>query len=485
MYADIPLKGELSDYPIARVLITLNRAGETGILTVTTPRFTKKVYFQKGDAIFAASTLEDDRLGEMLLKAGKINLEQYHKSVELLKKTGKRQGTILVELGYLTPKELFSSVKQQVKEIIYSLFNLDHGEYEFIPGPLPTEEVITLRMSIGNLIYEGIKRISNWSMLKKQIPDSLVPCLSSNPLSLFQDIEFSDADKKVLALIDGRRTVKQIIDNAWISPFDVLKILYTLYCLGVIEEVKPVKEEELVTLSIEELFKPVVIEEDLFIKKVNELFENMNRMNYFELLGVSEDAGIKTLTKRYFELTKEFHPDKSYNYSDPSLKDKLSSIIESITTAYNTLKDPESRKRYIATISGEELKIQTTPKPTKGVTAQPELQNALSMIKNGKPSEAIPILQGILKREPGNAEARNYLALAYLKKGDYKLAETAMLEALKLKPTSEYYTNLGLIYIKLRALQDAAQAFQRALELNPSNEKARQHLEKIKGAIKN
>jgi tetratricopeptide (TPR) repeat protein len=503
---EVPLKGDLREYPIAQIFISLNRTGMTGVFTVATPRFTKKVYFKDGDAIFAASNLEDDRLGEMLLKWGKINLQQYDRSVELLKKTGKRQGQILVELGYLTPKELYWAVKEQVREIIYSLFNLDHGEYEFVPGPLPTEEVITLRMSIGNLIYEGIKRTTNWSLIRRALPDNLVPRLSSNPLSLFQEIEFSETDKKIFTLIDGKRTVKQIIDNSWISPFDALKILYTLYCLEVIEEVRP-EEEEMVTLSLEELFRPIVVEEDVFVKKVNEFYEKLGSANYFELLGVSDDAGVKTITKRYFDLTKEFHPDKSYNFSDPSLKEKLTAIVNALTTAYNLLKDPASREAYIRGITqrpeirgesetGEEgltrLKEKVVREPsarsltpeastvTFATNLQPELKGAIDLIKQGSPSSAIPVLKDLVKRSPQNPEIKNYLALAYLKTGQYGPAEEVMREAIRLKPSSEYFTNLGLIYIKAKKSKEAEEAFQKAIEINPQNEKARQYLEKLK-----
>jgi tetratricopeptide (TPR) repeat protein len=468
---EVPLKGDLREYPIAQIFISLNRTGMTGVFTVATPRFTKKVYFKDGDAIFAASNLEDDRLGEMLLKWGKINLQQYDRSVELLKKTGKRQGQILVELGYLTPKELYWAVKEQVREIIYSLFNLDHGEYEFVPGPLPTEEVITLRMSIGNLIYEGIKRTTNWSLIRRALPDNLVPRLSSNPLSLFQEIKFSETDKKIFTLIDGKRTVKQIIDNSWISPFDALKILYTLYCLEVIEEVRP-EEEEMVTLSLEELFRPIVVEEDVFVKKVNEFYEKLGSANYFELLGVSDDADIKTITKRYFDLTKEFHPDKSYNFSDPSLKEKLTAIVNALTTAYNVLKDPASREAYIRGI---------TKRPEiRGESETGKLKRAIDLIKQGSPSSAIPVLKDLVKRSPQNPEIKNYLALAYLKTGQYGPAEEVMREAIRLKPSSEYFTNLGLIYIKAKKSKEAEEAFQKAIEINPQNEKARQYLEKLK-----
>ena len=169
---DIPLKGNIRDYSLPKVLVQLNRKRATGTLSVSTPNFTKKIYLIKGDAVFASSSYEDDRLGEMLLKAGKITVEQYDKSVEILKATKKRQGAILVELGYLIPKDLFWGVKYQVKEIIYSLFQLEEGEFELAEGDVPTQEVITLKMSMGNLIYEGVKKIENWTRIRQEMPDT-------------------------------------------------------------------------------------------------------------------------------------------------------------------------------------------------------------------------------------------------------------------------------------------------------------------------
>ncbi len=461
-----PYKGELSTYPLPLILLGLHRDEETGVLSVMTPQFTKRIYFKKGDAIFATSTLEDDRLGEMLLKSGKIKIEHYEKSVELLKKTKKRQGTILVELGYLTPKELYDAVKDQVKEIIYSLFNLEHGDYEFVPGDLPTEEVITLKMSIGNLIYNGIKRINSWSTMKRQLPDIFIPKFSSNPMSLFQEIHFTDVDKKIISMIDGKKTVRQIIDNSWVTPLEALKTLYTLWCLDIIEDAKAESPTEFIDITFEEIFRPHHVEEDTFIKKVNELYEKIDSMNYFELLGVSDDAGVKTISKRYLEMAKEFHPDKYYNFSkDYSLKEKLTKIIKTLTEAYEVLKDPETKEQYQKSLRGKENR---------------QLVYAQSLSKEGRYSEAIHVLREYIEKEPLSPEAWNYMALASFRLGDLESAEVAMKEAINLKPqSSQYYTNLGIIYLKMNELTKAETAFKKALQLDPSNKKASDGLKKI------
>src|SRR5512140_1980631 len=206
---EIPLTGNVKDMSLVKLLVYYNRNRKTGTLSLRTPVFTKEIYLQAGDAIFASSTYEDDRLGEMLLKADKITVEQYDRAVDVLKSSKKRLGAILVELGYLTPKDLFWGVKYQVKEIIQSMFLLEEAEYKFREGQIPTQEVITLKMSMGNLIYEGVKKIDNWTKIRNEMPETdSVLRLSGDPLSLFQGIELSSQDGKILSLIDGKKTIR-------------------------------------------------------------------------------------------------------------------------------------------------------------------------------------------------------------------------------------------------------------------------------------
>src|SRR6266478_3694795 len=147
MASEIPLSGRLRDTKLPTLLRFLQRNKKTGILNIHRNDLDKSIYIKNGDIVFATSKYPDDRLGELLLKIGKITLDQYETSVRLLKQAGKRQGTILVEQGFIAPKNLFMAVTHQVKEIILSLFTWIDGDYLFQEGDLPGEEGITLRMS--------------------------------------------------------------------------------------------------------------------------------------------------------------------------------------------------------------------------------------------------------------------------------------------------------------------------------------------------
>ncbi|TAL23515.1 MAG: DUF4388 domain-containing protein [Nitrospirae bacterium] len=480
---EIPLKGNIRDYSFPKMLVQLNRKRVTGTLSVSMPHFTKKIYLIKGDAVFASSSYEDDRLGEMLLKAGKITVEQYDKSVEILKATKKRQGAILVELGYLTPKDLFWGVKYQVKEIIYSLFQLEEGGFELTDGNVPTHEVITLKMSMGNLIYEGVKKIDSWTRIRQEMPDTgIVLKLSEDPLSLFQDVELSPNDKKILPMIDGTRTLKEIVDSSWTNSFEAMKTIYVLWSIGILEEKKGAQreiKETPETVSFEDLLQPFAEEEEEFIKRVAEIYSNLDKLKLHELLEIDENSDTETVKKNYYRLAREFHPDRHLSASDATMIDKLTAISDAVTTAYSALKDDSGRAGYFRLLAKPAKKEKAAEKESD----EEQFKKGVDEFKKGNFQGAVDLFREAARINPKKAQYWSYLSLA-LTKVPHKLkeAEDTLLEAIKLDPLNgEHYANLGLLYLKSGLTKRASGQFEKALKFDPGNIKAQKGLKQIRG----
>ncbi len=62
--------------------------------------------------------------------------------------------------------------------------------------------------------------------------------------------------------------------------------------------------------------------------------------DYYQILGVSEDASDTALKKAYRKLAKQYHPDA--NPDNPSAAERFKEVSE----AYTVLSDPEKRKQY-------------------------------------------------------------------------------------------------------------------------------------------
>lgn len=66
----------------------------------------------------------------------------------------------------------------------------------------------------------------------------------------------------------------------------------------------------------------------------------MAKRDYYEVLGVSRDAGEQEIKKAYRRLARQYHPD--VNKDDPEAEAKFKEVNE----AYRVLSDPETRARY-------------------------------------------------------------------------------------------------------------------------------------------
>jgi tetratricopeptide (TPR) repeat protein len=474
---EIPLRGNVSNVSLVRLLVNLSRSRKTGTLSVRTPVFTKNIYVDAGNAIFASSTYEDDRLGEMLLKADKITVEQYDKSVEMLKSSGKRQGAILVELGYITPKDLFWGVKYQVREIIHSVFQIEDGEYEFKEGNIPTQEVITIKMSMGNLIYEGVKKIDNWTRIRREMPDTgSVLKLSEDPLNLFQDIELSPQDKKILSLVDGERTINEVIEHSWMGSFEALKILYVLWSIGMVEPAFE-KPGEDVAISLKEVLRPVPEEEEYLLQRIETIYHRLGSMTLHELLEVDATADEGLIKRNYYRLAKEFHPDRYFTIRDDSVRTKLTSIFDAITNAYNVLREEKGHHEYSGSAG-----VPGPGEDVKDAKAEELFKSGIDEFKKKNFQGAVENFTQAAELVPDNAIYWNYLSLACSRiPGKIRESEDALSTAIKIEPmNADFHANMGLIYSKAGLKEKARAQFEKALGIDPSNTKAKKGLKQTK-----
>jgi len=226
-------KGELSALSLPDILEFLRVSRKTGVLSFKKDRIKKSLYVKDGNVIFATSSVSEERLGDMLFAKGKITKPQYDESVRMLG-PGRRQGKILVEIGAITPKQLWESVQEQIRTIVYSLFNWDDGIFFFSAGELPSVEHITADVGISDLIVEGIRRIHDSRALTERFPAREV-VLSRIDYGIKERVKLEPFERHVLELVDGKRSADEICRESEIGDSETIKVLYMLISIGYIK----------------------------------------------------------------------------------------------------------------------------------------------------------------------------------------------------------------------------------------------------------
>ncbi|HWR97456.1 MAG TPA: DUF4388 domain-containing protein [Candidatus Methanoperedens sp.] len=265
------LEGTFSDFGLADIFQLVGHQKKTGVLTVRGEggRLVT-VSFEKGMVVFADEfqRSETERLGNVLLRTRRLSQEQLARAMEVQSSTSRRLGHVLIEQGLISQPELRQALQLQVKESVYRLFRWQQGSYHFSPEPVTFDREMYLPVPAELILMEGVRMIDEWPILEKKIPNfqvvfervAVAPAKAAartgrpakadiEELMAMVDDESEpaaaaggapDADglgpreRALLALVDGERTVQDIIDVGQLGEFETCKVLYGLLSLGLI-----------------------------------------------------------------------------------------------------------------------------------------------------------------------------------------------------------------------------------------------------------
>lgn len=283
--ADQPiLEGDISRIQLPDVLSFISMIRRTGKLALRQNQFERTIIWKDGDIVFATSNSPEHSLGQFLLRNGKITQQQYDDSKRRVT-PHMRHGKILVQMGAISPKDLWWGVKNQALEIIYSLFSWKEGRFTFAEAAEElTSEKIVLQLNTSSVIMEGIRRLDEGARIREKI-NSLdtvfmkIPGVEPN----FHDLDMSENEIAVYEHIDGKLTVRELIGKSGdLTEFEVTRILFQLLSTHLVEVAPEEREFRPVFLDVEdspELLKIISTYNGMF----GRLYDSLQR-------AVGEDA---------------------------------------------------------------------------------------------------------------------------------------------------------------------------------------------------
>jgi DNA-binding MarR family transcriptional regulator len=231
------LQGNIESFHLPSVLQLLSGDKKTGILTIADSTRKVQVYIKQGNIVYAVGSQKEVRLGYLLRTKGIISAEELQKALLLAKERKERLGKILVEKGYISLETLRKFLQQQIRDILYDLFLWQQGDFKYVEQDLKLEEEFITELNYMEVILEGTRRVDEWSILKKNIPNQQVIFkISKNVEEQKDSVNLTANEWRVISMVDGKRTVKQIIADSGQDEFVVYRMLNALISSGLIDK---------------------------------------------------------------------------------------------------------------------------------------------------------------------------------------------------------------------------------------------------------
>jgi hypothetical protein len=202
------LDGNLEDFPLADVLQLINMGSRTGLLVITKNDLTARIWFERGQAVHA-------QVGDM-----------------------------------------------DGEKAVYETFNWREGRFTFDTDA--TTDLRTIDLDCQNLIMEAVRRLDEWTKLRRVIPSSnYVVTFAAGPGDKAGNVTLQAHEWKVLSLVNGELDVSALAEKTGFSELKTTQIIFSLLNTGLLEvhapdsKPAPPSDEKARVKSLREFLKGV------------------------------------------------------------------------------------------------------------------------------------------------------------------------------------------------------------------------------------
>lgn len=191
--------------------------------------------------------------------------------------------------------------------------------------------------------------------------------------------------------------------------------------------------------------------------------------DYYELLAVPRDADAAAIRAAYARKARERHPDR---FTDPEEKRRAQEEFTTLTEAFNTLSNPNSRREYDLSLAAPRVAL-----PEQ--IARDAYERAVRLMEQRAFHDAVELLRTAVHHQP--QEARYHAALGqalsrnphWVREAVQELEQAIRLDARR----AQYHSQLAEVLLGQGLKLRARRAAETALQLDPGNRAARAVIE--------
>ncbi len=228
-------QGEIASLPLSDVVQNLVANRKSGTLTIRTRTLECFLQFE-GGAIVSYADDRGQEFSSWLVEKGIVSPEGADEANRRQRRSKKLGfGQALSRMGALELEEYCEHLRHWANDLLCEALMIDEGSFEFceglLGGALANEEMraLDVRFVAQNVLMEAARRSDDWENIRRHLPsEDEIYFVSQKHRDAFASEVEDEITLEALPLLDGTRTLRQVLSQLPYSRFDGSRCLANL-----------------------------------------------------------------------------------------------------------------------------------------------------------------------------------------------------------------------------------------------------------------
>ena len=226
------LEGSLDAFSLPDIFQLLSFTKKSGGLHLRRATTRGSVYFRDGAVTGASSDDGRQALARRVVGSAGVGETELSAAVERSANEGIGVSRALLDAGAVDPDFLRSLVAEQIVDAVFDLLRWSEGDFSFTvdePGP----DDVGISLGVEPVVNDARSRLESWDHACRVVPSP--ETVLALPVGVREDPVVTRGEWALLALVDGRRTVAELVALAGRGDYAVVSQLAALIERGLLK----------------------------------------------------------------------------------------------------------------------------------------------------------------------------------------------------------------------------------------------------------
>jgi hypothetical protein len=229
----VKLEGTLDAFSLPDIFSLLSMTKKTGGLHLQRSGSHGVVWFADGMLTGGASDLSRQSLGRRIAGSGRVTDEALTAAITQVRLDPEAGvASVLRDGDAIDEGDLHSLVTEQIMDAVFDLMRWSDGAFAFVVGE-PNRDGVGVNVSVEDVVSEARRRLDQWATISTAIADQdTILTITCDPPT---EPQLSIDEWSILALVDGQRSVGEIVDLCGRGEYAVVVTLADLTARKLLE----------------------------------------------------------------------------------------------------------------------------------------------------------------------------------------------------------------------------------------------------------